>query len=96
MELVEGETLASRLERGRLPLEHALAIAEQIAGALERAHRQGIVHRDLKPANVMIARGSPAATPHVKLLDFDSHGSWTARPSASPPVLMSPARHRLR
>ena len=36
MELVEGETLASRLERGRLPLEHALAIAEQIAGALER------------------------------------------------------------
>ena len=70
MELVEGETLASRLERGRLPLEHALAIAEQIAGALERAHRQGIVHRDLKPANVMIARGGAAATPHVKLLDF--------------------------
>ena len=78
MELVEGETLASRLERGRLPLEHALAIAEQIASALERAHRQGIVHRDLKPANVMIVRGGAAATPHVKLLDFDSHGSWTA------------------
>jgi eukaryotic-like serine/threonine-protein kinase len=70
MELVEGETLASRLERGRLPLEHALAIAEQIASALDRAHRQGIVHRDLKPANVMIVRGGGSATAHVKLLDF--------------------------
>jgi eukaryotic-like serine/threonine-protein kinase len=70
MELVEGETLASRLERGRLPLEHALAIAEQIASALDRAHRHGIVHRDLKPANVMVVRGGGSATPHVKLLDF--------------------------
>src|SRR6188472_955357 len=52
MELVEGEDLATRLERGPIPLEEALPIAKQIAEALESAHDAGIVHRDLKPANV--------------------------------------------
>src|SRR5262245_42066795 len=68
MELLEGETLAAHLTRGALSLAHALSIAQQIAGALERAHRAGIVHRDLKPANVIVLRGSGA--PSVKLLDF--------------------------
>ncbi len=65
MELLAGETLASRLERGAMPLQEALAVAIQIADALAAAHRLGIVHRDLKPANVMLTRGSG-----VKLLDF--------------------------
>src|SRR4051812_21770566 len=54
MELVEGETLADRLQPGAIPVEEALRIALQIAEALEAAHEKGIVHRDLKPANVKI------------------------------------------
>ena len=64
LELLEGETLAARLERGPLPLGQVLRFGIEIADALEAAHRQGIVHRDLKPGNVML---TPAGT---KLLDF--------------------------
>jgi len=64
MELLEGETLATRLQKGPLPLETMLRHAIEIASALDRAHRNGIVHRDLKPGNIML-------TPHgAKLLDF--------------------------
>jgi eukaryotic-like serine/threonine-protein kinase len=56
MEFLEGETLASCIERdGALPLDKALKIARQIANALQAAHTLGIVHRDMKPANVMLA-----------------------------------------
>ncbi len=65
LQLVEGDTLADRIARGPLPLEEALPIARQIAGALEAAHEHGIVHRDLKPANVKI---TPDGV--VKVLDF--------------------------
>jgi serine/threonine protein kinase len=65
MELVEGETLADRIARGPLPVEEALAVAHQIAEALEAAHEKGVIHRDLKPANIKVdAEGS------VKVLDF--------------------------
>ena len=66
MELVPGETLADRIKRdGAIPAEETLAIAKQIAEALEAAHEKGIIHRDLKPANVKV-------TPEgkVKVLDF--------------------------
>jgi serine/threonine protein kinase len=65
LELVEGETLAERIERGPLSLEEAAPIAHQIAEALEAAHEKGIIHRDLKPANVKFA-----ADGRVKVLDF--------------------------
>ena len=54
MELIEGETLAERLSRGRMEVEDALPLAIQIAEALEAAHEKGVVHSDLKPANVKI------------------------------------------
>jgi hypothetical protein len=65
LELIEGDTLAERINRGPVPISDALDIALQIALALGAAHEKGIVHRDLKPANVKI-------TPEgrVKVLDF--------------------------
>src|SRR5215475_1528458 len=54
MELVEGEDLSQRIARAPIPADEALAIAKQIAEALEAAHEQGIIHRDLKPANIKV------------------------------------------
>src|SRR5262245_12558535 len=65
MELVAGEDLAATIRRGPLPLADAVAVARQIADALEAAHELGIIHRDLKPANVKVR---PDGT--VKVLDF--------------------------
>jgi eukaryotic-like serine/threonine-protein kinase len=65
MELVEGPTLSDRIAKGPIALDEALAIAKQIAEALEAAHEQGIVHRDLKPANINVRDDGT-----VKILDF--------------------------
>jgi len=65
MELVEGPTLAERLEQGALPLDESLSFARQIAEALEEAHEKGIIHRDLKPQNVKTSREGK-----IKVLDF--------------------------
>ena len=65
MELVEGPTLAERLEQGSLPFDECLSVSLQIAQALEEAHEKGIVHRDLKPQNIKASREGK-----VKVLDF--------------------------
>ena len=65
LERVEGQTLASRLQRGAMPVQEAVAIANQIIAGLEEAHSKGIVHRDLKPSNVMLTPDG-----RVKLVDF--------------------------
>ena len=65
MPYVEGESLRDRLRReGQLPLEEALRLAQEVADALECAHRQGIIHRDIKPENILLARG------HARVADF--------------------------
>jgi eukaryotic-like serine/threonine-protein kinase len=64
MELLEGETLGARLNRGKLPINETLRCGAQIADALAAAHAKGVIHRDLKPGNVMITKSC------VKVVDF--------------------------
>jgi Tol biopolymer transport system component len=65
MQYVDGETLAERLARGPLPFVEAVAVARQVADALDAAHERGILHRDLKPSNIKLTSGAG-----VKILDF--------------------------
>ena len=85
MELVDGPTLADRIEQGPIPLPDALAIARQIASALEAAHEQGIVHRDLKPANVKVRPDGA-----VKVLDFGLAKAMDPTASSDINVMNSP------
>jgi Tol biopolymer transport system component len=84
LELVEGDTLADRLQRGPVPVAEALDMARQMAEALDAAHEKGIIHRDLKPANIKI-------TPDglVKVLDFGLAKAATGDGS-SPDLTRSP------
>jgi hypothetical protein len=78
MELVEGDTLRRALSSGKMPLARSLALAQQIAEGLSRAHKLGIVHRDLKPENVIVTTDDVA-----KVLDFSTGVAGT-------PQYMSP------
>ncbi len=64
MELLDGESLADRLDKGSIPPPQVIAFGIEIAEGLEKAHRSGIVHRDLKPGNIMLTKSG------VKLQDF--------------------------
>ncbi len=92
LELAEGETLAERLQRGRLPLDEAIAVCAQIAAGIEGAHEAGVIHRDLKPANIKIAPDG-----RVKVLDFglarptDDGGSSSSLDLTSAPTVTSAA-----
>ncbi|HET9942828.1 MAG TPA: protein kinase [Terriglobia bacterium] len=87
LELIEGPTLADRLQKGPIPAGEALAIALQVVDGLDAAHGSGVVHRDLKPANIKVR-----ADGTVKVVDFGiakanthdaSAGELTTLPTAS-------------
>src|SRR5258708_32037401 len=87
--LFRSPTLAERIKEGAAPLEEALAVARQIAAALEAAHEKGIIHRDLKPANIKITPDGA-----VKVLDFGlakvtQASACESDPASSPTLTMS-------
>jgi serine/threonine-protein kinase len=96
LELAEGSTLADRIKQGPVPIDEALAIARQIAEALEAAHQRDIIHRDLKPANITLRKDGT-----VKVLDFglaktlvpasENGSTMTALGTASGVLLGTPA-----
>ncbi|MDP9340146.1 MAG: protein kinase [Acidobacteriota bacterium] len=79
MELLEGQTLSSRLAGRALPVEEVLEVAIQMAEGLDAAHRRGIVHRDIKPANVFLNEHGQA-----KILDFGLAKLTTETPLLPP------------
>jgi eukaryotic-like serine/threonine-protein kinase len=86
LEFVEGTSLAERLESGPLPVAEALAIARQVALALDCAHRSGVVHRDLKPANIVVTTEGT-----VKVLDFGlAKAAGGAAPDAALTAVLAP------
>ena len=79
LELVEGPTLADRLEQEPIPLDEVLSIARQIALALQAAHEAGVIHRDLKPANIKVREDGT-----VKVLDFGLAKALDTTPAPPP------------
>jgi Tfp pilus assembly protein PilF len=93
MELLEGETLARRLEnKGRMSPSEAAPIARQLCDALSAAHRAGVLHRDFKSANVMLTGGRAVITDFglARLLDADSVGPVTTGLAVGTPAYMPP------
>src|SRR6185312_13950427 len=85
MELLEGESLKHRIERGALPVEDIVRFSQEIADALAAASVKGIVHRDIKPANIFLVN-LPTGKSQAKVLDFglariglSAGGGWGSR-----------------
>ncbi len=98
MEFLPGETLADRLDRGRMPLPQAVECARELASALGCAHRRRIVHRDVKPANVLYAgdgRWKLADFGIARLPDSDltQLGTFMGTPGYSPPEAIREGRY---
>jgi serine/threonine-protein kinase len=94
MPYVEGESLRERLDRERqLPVDEALRIATDVAGALDHAHRRGVIHRDIKPANILLQDGRPLIADFGIALALSAAGSGRLTEtglSLGTPYYMSP------
>ena len=79
MPFVDGRSLRDRLSRdGALPVDDAVSIAREVAGALDYAHAQGLVHRDIKPENVLLSQG------HALVTDFGIAKALGSTPADAP------------
>ncbi len=103
MELLDGESLDHRIQRGPIPLDQTLRILGHVGRALTRAHGLGIVHRDLKPENIFLTRGEDDDGETAKVLDFGiakiktPEGSDSATRTGTvlgTPLFMSPEQAR--
>ena len=93
MEYLEGETLATRLQKGRLPFDLTLCYATEVADALDTAHRRGIVHRDLKPGNIFITTHGESKVLDFGLAKLEESEQESSRPTVDrkpPEVLTTP------
>ncbi|MEZ6073340.1 MAG: serine/threonine-protein kinase [Pirellulales bacterium] len=91
MEYIDGESLAARLARRRLSIEHAVALVVQVAHAVDALHTAGIVHRDLKPSNIMLGRDdAPLLTDFGLAKVFDQQSETASNMIAGTPAYMSP------
>src|SRR5262245_31535101 len=88
MELVDGPTLADRIQQGAIPLDEALTIGRQIGDALEAAHEKGIIHRDLKPANIKVKPDGVVKVLDFGLAKFAEQAAAARSPDESPTVAM--------
>jgi eukaryotic-like serine/threonine-protein kinase len=90
MEYLEGETLASRLMRGALPVDRALRHGIEVTDALDTAHRRGITHRDLKPSNIFLTKHGEAKVLDFGLVKVEEEVHPEMPTSTSPAALTSP------
>ncbi len=89
MEYIEGKSLRSLMEEGKLSISSILSYLEQILMAIEYAHRQGVIHRDLKPENILISKDGTVKVTDFGLAKFLRPGSLSAS-IAGTPIYMAP------
>jgi serine/threonine-protein kinase len=82
LELVEGPTLADRIEQGRMPFDEALPLIRQLIEAIDYAHQKGVIHRDLKPANIKITPDGK-----LKVLDFGLAKALSGQAQTAPSAI---------
>src|SRR5262245_34643040 len=89
MELVEGPTLADRIEQGPMPVDEVLGVARQIAEALEYAHERGVIHRALKPSNIKLGADGKVKTLHLGLAKAVNDDARVSALSNSPTISLA-------